>query len=69
MKPLFPRFFRLLGIVIGGSINLLLVWVFPTPFHYIPMFLLALCGISFLRELIKPRHESMTEDVVDKMRG
>jgi len=69
MKPLFPRFFRLLGICIGGGINLLLVLLFPTPFHFIPMFLLGLCGIEFLRELIRPRHESVTQDVVDKFKG
>ena len=66
MDPLFPRFMRFIGMFIGGGINLLLVWVFPTPFHYIPMFLLALCGISFLHELIRPRYESVVEDVVDK---
>ena len=67
MKPLFPRFFRFLGLTIGGSINLLLVWLFPDPFHYIPMFLLGVVALEFLRELISPRHESVAQDVIDKM--
>jgi len=68
MKPLFPRFFRFLGLTIGGSINLFLVWLFPNPFHYIPMFLLGIIGIEFLRELSSSRG-SVTEDLIDKLQG
>ena len=69
MKPLLPRFFRMLGMFIGGGINFLLVLLFPTPFHYFPLFLLGLMVFEFLRELIRPRHESIAQDVVNKFKS